>query len=156
MDNSDNTSNISNEVIQNQIETTKNDDFKKYCENLYIMRIIRAGFWDDDNAIYCEKCHEQVNYWKNPFGDLRVFVERSFSSCKTLSENLYNELSPKDKLLFEKCSDCFIYKKIGVEKKEIKHPCTCKKRIFKFSNGVILDDNNEDEENKDVHLNTSV
>lgn len=132
---------------QDIIEEAKKKEFREYCKNFNIMRIMRAGFWDDDNAIYCKKCRAQVNYWKNPWGDLMVFVERSFSSCKILSEELYNELKPEDKLLFEKCDDCLIYTKIGSEKKEIKHSCTCKNRIFKFSNGVIQDENeNEDDE----------
>jgi len=131
---------------QDLIEETKKKEFREYCKNFNILRIMRAGFWDDDNAIYCEKCKAQVNYWKNPFSDLSVFVNNSFSSCEILQEDLYNRLSLKEKLLFEKCDDCFIYTKIGAEIKQINHSCTCKKKIFKFLNGVIQDED-ENEEN---------
>ncbi len=110
---------------------------QEYLRNYRVMQTMLGAFWDESNGIFCNTCGAQVNYWENPNGDL---VITSYSVYNDLQEKQYNQLSEKDKLLYNKCTDCFTYKKINSGKPKMNDCCKLR-NTFKFTNGSILNEN---------------
>ncbi len=129
----DTSENLLKSIVINNIN---NNELLEYSKNYKIATIIKSVWWNEDNAIYCNLCFAQVNYWSNPY-DYNIFDIDNYHKYNDLLEKQYNNLTENYKLLYKKCKNCYMYRKIDSSKVELKECCE-QRHVFEFKNGRIF------------------